>query len=127
MVVKIDDELRISIAEELKNRIEKCLKPGSSGLYSPNVVLGDDQIEQLSAIATKIQKEKFIDKNLDLTLMTGLLLFMLLSREAPNIEERDLAWIDESNDFSEFNGFFRDLNVKALFVSFRIGYNSFRM
>jgi hypothetical protein len=42
---------------------------------------------------------------------------MLLSREVPNIEERDLAWIDESNDFSEFNGFFRDLSVKGLFVN----------
>jgi hypothetical protein len=117
VTVKIDDELRLSIAEELKNRIEKALKPGVQNLYSPSAVLGDDQIDQLCSIANKIQKDKFIEKNLDVTVMCGLLLFMMLSREQPNIEEKDLAWIDESNDFSEFNGFFRDLSVKALFVS----------
>lgn len=86
-------------------------------LYAPIAVLGDDQIDQLCVIAKKIQKDKFIEKNLDVTVMCGLFLFMLLSREEPNIEEKDLAWIDESNDFSEFNGFFRDLTVRAIFVS----------
>lgn len=112
----MDDELRVSIVEELKNRIEKALKPGAN-IYQPNHVLADDQLDQLSAIATKIQKDKFIDKNLDMPTMNGLLLFMLLSRETANIEERDLAWIDESNgDFSEFAGFFRNPKVKSLFV-----------
>jgi hypothetical protein len=42
VTVKIDDELRLSIAEELKNRIEKSLKPGTTGLFSPSLVLGDE-------------------------------------------------------------------------------------
>jgi len=46
--------------------------------------------------------------------MTGLFVFMLLSRPQPNIEAKDLAWIDESNDFSDLNGYFKDSNVKTL-------------
>ena len=48
--------------------------------------------------------------------MTGLLLFMMLSRPQPNINERELAWIEESTDLGDFHGFFRDPNVKTLFV-----------
>ena len=49
--------------------------------------------------------------------MGGLLLFMLYSRPQPNIERRDLAYIEESGDLNDFKGFFRDPNVKSLFVS----------
>lgn len=63
-----------------------------------------------------MQKDKCIDKNLDLLNMTGLLLFMMLSRPQPNINERELAWIEESTDLGDFHGFFRDPNVKTLFV-----------
>ena len=40
----------------------------------------------LSELAEKIQKQKFIDKNLELPELTGLLLFMLYTREQPNID-----------------------------------------
>ncbi len=52
--------------------------------------------------------------------MGGLLLFMLMSRIKPNIDQKDLAYIEESGDFSEFKGFFRDSNVKKLFVSYTL-------
>ena len=47
--------------------------------------------------------------------LTGLILFMLLSRPQPNIDERDLGWIEESTDFADFTGFFREPKVKALY------------
>ena len=69
-----------------------------------------------------------IDKNWDALTLTGLLLFMLLSRNKQNIAERELALIEDSTDLQEMNGFISDANVKALFVSsitlliFRISY-----
>ena len=45
---------------------------------------------------------------------------MLLSRPQPNIEAKDLAWIDESNDFTDLNGYFKDPHVKQLIVSYLI-------
>ena len=58
-----------------------------------------------------------IDKNWDALTLTGLLLFMLLSRNKQNIAERELALIEDSTDLQEMNGFISDANVKALFVS----------
>ena len=49
--------------------------------------------------------------------LSGLLLFMLLSRAKPNIAERELALIDDSTDMQDMNGFISDPNVKALFVT----------
>lgn len=60
--------------------------------------------------------EKYIPKDLDLSNMGGLLVVMLMSRAQPNIEQRDLAYIEESGDLNDFKGFFRDTNVKQLFV-----------
>lgn len=48
--------------------------------------------------------------------MTGLLLFMLLSRPKPNINEQDLRWVEDSADFGDLGGFFKDSNVKSLLV-----------
>ena len=116
-VVQIDDELRVSIATELKERIEKgIVQKQGKNIYSPNVVLSEEQLDKLSVLAQKVQKDKCIEKNLDMLNMTGLLLFMLLSRSKANIEEKDLAWLEESTDLGDFHGFFRDANVKAIFV-----------
>ena len=49
--------------------------------------------------------------------MGSLLLFMLLSRERPNIDQRDLAYLEESTDLNDFQGFIRDPKVKQIFVS----------
>jgi hypothetical protein len=40
----------------------------------------------------------------------------LASRSQPNIDPKELAYIEESGDFSDFRGFFRDPKVKELFV-----------
>jgi hypothetical protein len=71
-------------------------------------------LDRLCLLVGKIGKERTIDKNYDLTSLTGLFVFMLLSRPKPNIEAKDLAWIDESNDFSDLNGYFKDSNVKTM-------------
>lgn len=116
--IEIDDEFRISIAREAKDRIEKIISQQKSvQIYQPNM-LNNDALMRLSDIALQIEQQKCIDKNLDLTDLSGLLLLMLLSRDQPNIDQRDLAFIEESGDFGDFNGFFRDANVKTLFVSY---------
>lgn len=48
--------------------------------------------------------------------MGGLLLFMMMSRTKSNIDQRDLAYLEESTDLNDFQGFIRDKNVKQLFV-----------
>jgi hypothetical protein len=40
--------------------------------------------------------------------MASLGLFMIASRPQPNIDPKTLAYIEESGDFGEFTGFFRD-------------------
>ncbi len=71
-------------------------------------------LDRLCILSQNILKDNSVDKSLDLTSLTGLFVFMLLSRPQPNIEAKDLAWIDESNDFSDLNGYFKDPNVKIL-------------
>jgi hypothetical protein len=116
--VQIDDDQRISIAKELKERIEKAFTQTKvQNLYSPNLVLSEEQLDKLCILSEKIVNDRTIDKSLDLLNLTGLLLFMLLSRPQPNIEAKDLAWIDESNDFTDLNGYFKDPHVKSLIVS----------
>lgn len=82
----------------------------------PNILSDAASLENLVEITEKIESDKHLPKGLKLPLMGGLLLFMLMSREKPNIDQRDLAYIEESGDFGEFKGFFRDQNVKRLFV-----------
>lgn len=60
--------------------------------------------------------EKYIPKDLELSNMGGLFVFMLKSRAQANIDQRELAYIEESGDLNDFKGFFRDPNVKQLFV-----------
>ena len=59
--------------------------------------------------------------------LSGLLLFMLLSRSKPNIAERELALIEDSTDMQDMNGFISDPNVKAIFVRFHGLIISFRI
>ncbi len=50
--VTLDDELRVSIAGVLKDRIEKSLSSGRQGsLYQPNIVLAEDILDHLSMLA----------------------------------------------------------------------------
>jgi hypothetical protein len=51
-VVQIDDELRVSIATELKERIEKgIVQKQGKNIYSPNVVLSEEQLDKLCVLA----------------------------------------------------------------------------
>jgi hypothetical protein len=65
-------------------------------------------------------RARWIDKNWDVLTLSGLLLFMMLSRPKHNIAERELALIEDSTDLQDMNGFISDPNVKALFVSISI-------
>ena len=58
-------------------------------------------------------------------MMASLMLFMMVSREKPNIDQRDLAFLEESTDLNDFKGFIRDTSVKQLFVSSINFYNYF--
>lgn len=125
--VEIDDEFRLNIAKELKEKIEKKLQTGSpqNTIYQAQMLSEEHNTDNLLFLSDKIMREKSIPKDLDLPTMGGLLLFMLYSRSQPNIDQRDLAQIEESIDLNDFKGFFRDPNVKALYVncfdnSFRI-------
>lgn len=117
--VNIDDDFRINIAKELKERIEKAFPQIKRGtfIYDPNQVLSEEQLDRLCMHAENLLKLKTIDKNFDLLNLTGLLLFMLHSRAEPNIQAKDLALIEDSMDLADMNGYIRDKNVKALYVS----------
>jgi hypothetical protein len=80
--VNIDDDFRISIAKELKERIEKAIPSVKKGtyIYVSHQVLSEEQLDRLCVLAETLLKQKTIDKNLDLLNLTGLLLFMLHSR-----------------------------------------------
>ena len=48
--------------------------------------------------------------------MSELLLFLLHSRKTPNISQAALSQVEESQDYSDFSGFFKDFKAKDLFV-----------
>ena len=49
-------------------------------LYQPQTILSEEQLDKLCILSEKIVKDRTIDKSLDLTNLTGLFIFMLLSR-----------------------------------------------
>jgi hypothetical protein len=115
--IDIPDDFRINIAKELKEKIEtKHLPPRGQYLYEANKVLNDDQLEKLHGFAVTLVQKRLIDKNWDVMTLSGLLLFMLLSRPKHNIAERELALIEDSTDLQDMNGFISDPNVKVIFV-----------
>lgn len=59
-----------------------------------------------------ICRQQTIPKGVDSTKLGSLLLFMMLSRERPNIDQRDLAYLEDSTDLNDFKGFIRDPKVK---------------
>lgn len=64
--------------------------------------------------AKKVREDSAVDKSLDQQGLTGLLLFMLLSREKPNIDEESLRWLEASSDMMS-DGLISDQKVKKMF------------
>jgi len=79
--IDIPEDFRISITKELIDKVEnKYLPPRGQYLYEATKVFADEQLEKLNITALNLVQKRVIDKNWDSLTITGLVLFMLLSR-----------------------------------------------
>lgn len=79
--IDIPEDFRISITKELIDKVEnKYLPPRGQYLYEAIKVFSDEQLERLNVTALTLVQKRVIDKNWDSLTITGLVLFMLLSR-----------------------------------------------
>eukprot|EP00347_Sterkiella_histriomuscorum_P003092 403365623 len=120
IAIDLDDEMRINIARELKEKIEKKITSNQINiqqqpLFVTYALTDENSIDELVMLTDQIQTEMSIPKDLDPQMMASLMLFMLVSREKPNIDQRDLVFLEESTDLNDFKGFIRDTSVKQLF------------
>ena len=74
-------------------------------------------MNHIKDIAEQIIRNKCLPKDLQANEMASLVLFMLVSRTSANIDPKELAYIEDSGDLSDFRGFFRDQKVKEIFVN----------
>ena len=83
-------------------------------VYSKRMIDESDQ-NKLLRISHSILKDNFIPSGLDIVEKGQTLLYMLSSRSKRNIAQADLDFIEKSGSMDDFQGFFKDKQLKLLF------------
>lgn len=118
-ILDMDDNLRLSIVKELKDKIEFNIKNNQvKQLYLQDIFEKKEDIHNIRDLANEIKTSKSLRKNLLSQDLGKLMIYMLKSRSQPNIDQSSLSYIEESGEFNDLKSFFKEKIVKDIFVSY---------